>query len=155
MNTIKMKIWDVIAFRLLFIFEFIFILIIGICSILTKQFLDIPTYIFGGLILLCVVVQLILLTGKNYIEFSKDEINIFFNKKVYKFPWKDISNPIYYSFGDIIILSQNTLDLKIRDAGGFVYFSRKFDGKQIYCNKKQYTQFYELFILSKHKSIKE
>lgn len=96
MNTIKMKIWDVIAFRLLFIFELVFILIIVICFFVSKSLWYIPTSIFGVLTLLCIIVQFVLLTGKNYIEFSKEKITVFFNKKVYKFSWKDISNPIYY-----------------------------------------------------------
>ena len=152
MNIIRMKIRDIIAFRLLLIFQIVFASIIVTCFCATKQLWDIPTYIFGGMILICAIVQLILLTRNNYIEFSNDAVVVFFNKKEYEFSWEDISNPIHYSSSDMLLLQQNTLDFYIRDENGFVPFFRKFDNQQIYCNKKQFNHFYELFISSKAKT---
>lgn len=76
-----MKICDLIAFRLLFIFELVAIINIGICFSMTKQFWDIPTYILGGLALVCFITQLFILLGNDYIEFNEDEIIVFFRKK--------------------------------------------------------------------------
>ena len=81
MQAIKMKVWEVNVFRMLFIFEFICFLIVGGCYFVTKRFFDIPTYIFGSLILLCIIGQHLLLAGKDYIAFSEKEIFVFFAKK--------------------------------------------------------------------------
>lgn len=147
----KMKICDLIAFRLLFIFELVAIINIGICFSMTKQFWDIPTYILGGLALVCFITQLFILLGNDYIEFNEDEIIVFFRKKEHKFSWKDISNPVYFSFSAIIFLSHNRLEISITDENGTLKFFNKFDSKQIHCNKKQFNKFYELFMLSREK----
>ncbi len=153
MNIIKLKIWDVLAFRLLFIFELVFLIFIGICWSMTKQLWDFPTYICGSLGIICMFSQLLILilSKKNYIIFSKKSIIVYFNKNEHKFSWEDISAPLYHSFGDIIILSQNTLEIYIRERDEFVRFFNKFDGKQIYCNKRQFEQIHDLYVLSRQK----
>lgn len=149
MNIIKMKIWDVIATRILLIIELVFAVIILFCFSITKKFLDIPTYIFGVLIIICFISQIILISGNNYVEFSDDGIVIFLDKKEHILEWKDIVNPIFYSFGDMIVLRNNTLDFSIKEKNGVISFYRKFDSKQIYCTKKQFAKFEELFIQRK------
>lgn len=146
MQAIKMKVWEVNAFRMLFIFEFICFLIVGGCYFVTKRFFDIPTYIFGSLILLCVIGQLLLLVGKDYIAFSEKEIFVFFAKKEYRFSWEDILNPKFYSSDYRIFLCQNTMDFSIREKNKFVPFSEKFGGKQVSCTPEQYKQFYALYV---------
>ena len=70
-------------------------------------------------------------------------------KKTHRIEWKDIVNPIFYSFRDIIVLRNNTLDFSIKEKNGVISFYRKFDSKQIYCTKKQFLKFEELFMQSK------
>ena len=149
MDIIKMKIWDVIATRIILVIELIFVVIILFCFSVTKQFLDIPTYIFGALIIICLISQIILISGNNYVEFSNEGIIIFLNKKTHRIEWKDIVNPIFYSFGDMIVFRNNTLDFLIKEKNGVISFYRKFDSKQIYCTKKQFLKFEELFMQSK------
>ena len=146
MQAIKMKVWEVTAFRILFIFEFVCFLIVGGCYFLTKRFFDIPTYIFGSLIALCIIGQLLLLAGKDYIVFSEKEIFVFFAKKEYRFSWEDIVNPKFYSSDYKIVLHQNTMDFRIRDKNTFISFSEKFGGKQVSCTPEQYKQFYALYV---------
>ena len=146
MQAIKMKVWEVNAFRMLFIFEFICFLIVGGCYFVTKRFFDIPTYIFGSLILLCMIGQLLLLAGKDYIAFSEKEIFVFFAKKEYRFSWEDIVNPKFYSSDYKIVLHQNTMDFRLRDKNTFISFSEKFGGKQVSCTPEQYKQFYALYV---------
>lgn len=149
MNIIKMKIWNIIAVRILSVIELIFIATILFCFSVTKHFLDIPTYIFGALIIICFISQVILISVNNYIEFSNDGIIIFLNKKTHRIEWKDIVNPIFYSFGDRIVLRNNTLDFSIKEETGIISFYRKFDSKQIYCTKKQFLKFEEFFLRRK------
>ena len=81
MQAIKMKVWEVNVFRMLFIFEFICFLIVGGCYFVTKRFFDIPTYIFGSLILLCIIGQLLCWQGKTILPSAKRKYSYFLLKK--------------------------------------------------------------------------
>ena len=71
----KFRLYDIRSIRLLFVFDFILLVIITSCGIAFPPFFNISTYIFGSLLLICILTQVgLYLFPRGYVLFDEKGI---------------------------------------------------------------------------------
>ena len=81
----KFRLYDIRSIRLLYVFDIVLVVIIIFCGVFFRPFFDIPTYIFGGVLILCILTQIILyfFSGK-FVFFDEIGIEFISRKNVTK-----------------------------------------------------------------------
>ena len=138
----KFRLYDIKAFRILFIYDFILLVIITSCGIAFPPFFNIPTYIFGGLLLICILTQVgLYLFPRGYVLFGEKGIEFISKKVTTQVLWKDVGELIYNDLSYIFILKQNTMEFWYKEGDLMIPIEKKYYPIKI--SKKIFTQLCE------------
>lgn len=138
----KFRLYDIRSIRLLFVFDFILLIIIISCGISFPPFFSIPTYIFGSLLLICILIQVgLYLFPRGYILFGKKGIEFISRKVTTQVLWKDVGELTYNDLSYIFILKQNTMEFCYKEGDLMIPIEKKYYPIKI--SKKKFTQLCE------------
>ena len=137
MGKVEKKIKDIKSIRILFIFDFIIILILVI-SFFGLGFFSPAIYIFSSLLLICILFQLLLcFIPKGKVIFDFNGITIITRHINTIVSWSEVKGIYYNSFSEILpLLNHFTIDLWIKLEDELIDFDNKFGNIKIY--KKEY-----------------
>ena len=136
MKKIEKKIRDVKAIRLLFIFDFVIVLILFI-SFLHLGFFSPVTYIFFPLLLICILLQLLLnFIPKGKITFDASGVTIITKHTNVNIYWDKIKCIYYNSFSEIFpLLNHFTIELCFKLNDEIIELDKKFGNIRIFKNE--------------------
>lgn len=138
----KFRLYDIRAIRFLFVFDFVLLAIVIFCGLVVSSFFNIATYIFGSLLLICVLTQLgIFIFPKGYIVFDKNGIEIVSKRVTTKILWQDISWLCFNDMSYIVILKQNTMEFWYKE--GDIMISIEKNYYPIKISKKNFNKLCE------------
>ena len=138
----KFRLYDIRSIRLLFVFDFIFLVIIASCGIAFPSYFSIPTYIFGSLLLICILTQVgLYLFPRGYVLFGEKGIEFISRKVTTQVLLKDVGELIYNDLSYIFILKQNTLEFWYKEGNLMIPIEKKYYPIKI--SKKKFKQLCE------------
>ena len=121
MKCIEKKLREVKAIRLLTIFD-IGLIVICIIAYMPLGFFNPATYMFGSLLIVCLILQFVLyFVPKGKIKFDSTEITIESKYLNTKISWEEVNHIYFNSFSYIFIfLRHYTMDLSINVNGKMI-----------------------------------